>query len=180
MSIRDAVTSAEQVEKSDGLSWYWGVRYDVFAPEWVESGYMLDHWRESGTFNDTLPMDCDHRYFRGLEQAGLLDILVVRDRDGEMIAYMILIKQRYSRSRHATAGTIDMIYVAPRHRTRNLGGGLGWRMMRAAVDRLREGGVNLAFFREKLDHRGGHLRRLGFEQLSTTWGQVLNHPRRIA
>lgn len=180
MSIQPSeVPSQHSRVERDGLAWRWRVPYREFAALWIESGYMAAHWRESGTFNDTLPMDCDHRYYQGLEMAGLLDILVVDDA-GEMVAYMIMIKQRYPRSRQATVGTIDMMYVDPAYRATNLGGGLGWRMMKAAVEFFRSSGITLAFFREKADHRGGHLRRLGFEKLSTTWGLVLNAPGRSA
>jgi hypothetical protein len=76
-----------------------------------------------------------------------------------------------------------MVYVEPWWRGRGMSGGLGWRMMKAGVARLKEQNITMAFLREKSDHRGGHLRRLGrelgvrVEMLSTMWGFLLNEPR---
>lgn len=166
-----------ETKHDDGLRWDWRVPYRVFVEEWIASGFMADHWEEAGTFRDVLTLDIDHHHYRGLDIAGLLDILVVRGADGRMVGYAILVKQRYSRDRQATAGWMDMMYVRPDHRGKGLMGGLGWRMMKAAVEYLRASGTTLAFFRDK-DGSRAILERLGFQPLSTTWGKVLNPPRR--
>lgn len=148
----------------------WGTRYDDFIAEaWP---LIRAHWNEVGSHRDVLRLDPDHERYRALEKVGALHILTAR-LDGKIIGYMFVLVTRHPRDRGAIAATDDVIYAAPQYRRHHVGA----KMLREALRRVEELGVNIVFFREKAwRHGGGYLERYRFHKQEMVYAKVLKPP----
>lgn len=172
--------SASDATTPSALSWRWGVKWADFAPEAMALGLFEAHWQEAGPYRDIAALDLNHMRFRALEGQRLLETLVVRD-GFELVGYLWWVASRCSTAQAVTTGQIEAIYVVPSHRGPGLCGGLGWKMIKATIERLKERQIRVAKFAEKADRKiGAHLKRLGFEPMEVSYRMVLDEPKAAA
>jgi hypothetical protein len=160
-----------------GLIWRFDVRWRDFAPEAMALGLIEEHWRIAGPYSAIAPLEMDHRRFLDLDRTGKLDVMVVRDA-GRIVGYLWSITHFSAYTRAVKIGSIEAAWAAEDHRGPGLCGGLGWRMIKTAIARLKAKGVTVARFGEKATRPvGGHLKRLGFVPTEISYTLLLNPPK---
>lgn len=165
--------SSPDQQAPPALTWRWGVKWQDFAPEAIAAGLFEAHWKEGGPYRDIAPLNVNHLRYRSIDAQGMLDILVVRD-GFEIAGYLWTIINRCSFARDVSVGQIEAIYAAPAYRGPGLCGGLGWKLIKAAVERLRSRNITVAKFSEKASRPvGAHMKRLGFVPNEISYRLVL-------
>jgi GNAT superfamily N-acetyltransferase len=125
-----------------------------------------DHWLEIAGHQDTIPLDPDYDQYAKLDEMGLMRMMIVRD-EGEPIGYFITFTTPAHMHYQTTSyGLNDILYVKPSYRK----GTVAYRMMRKAMDDLREQGVNVLVVHMKVKHEFRRLlTALGFNLAEENW-----------
>lgn len=131
---------------------------------------LVQHWREIGLNQDTVPLDPDWDAYARIEAAGLMHITTARDADGRLVGYAayFLMPNLHYRSLHVAE--TDIFWLDPEHRK----GTAGLRLIRAAEEQLKARGVNKIVSKVKLHFDTGPVfERLGYIAIERIYAKTL-------
>lgn len=153
-------------ETNDGVSIV-EERFDGF---WTDAQALIrEHAAEIGP-REGVTLDVNHGIFRKLDQAGALQIVSARS-NGRLFGYLVSIISPSLENADLKVGTQTAFYVSKDLR------GLGPRMMRASVERLRAKGCNEVIFRAGVRANGPKAsalyRRLGAKPFGELFSLLL-------
>lgn len=123
-----------------------------------------EHYEELCTRPGVKPMSPDVPYFQFLDANGMLQILTARCA-GVMVGYCLVIVRRHTHY-DVLGGFEDSYFLSKIQRK----GGVGFRMLLAALHHLRKRGVQEVYFMSKTRFGMEKLfEKLGFEQSDQVW-----------
>lgn len=156
------------------IDYAWGFPYELF---WLEARPLVEaHWNEAGTFRHALSLRPDHERYLALERAKVLHILTAR-RDGAIVGYFLLHVTKHPRDVTAKIGMDDAMFALPSVR-RFL---VGHKMRTMAMERCKELGADVIYFRHKADRQGdAWLKANGFEPIELVFGKALKKAHEVA
>lgn len=128
-----------------------------------------NHWSETESFKEELPVDVDWDMLESLEQAGVLYVFVARV-DGFVAGYLSFVKGTHFNYKGATfANDVGFFVDAPYRKF-----GLGVKLMKFAESVLKNDGIKLVNIHTKVDTPIDSLMiRQGYKQEEKVFTKVL-------
>lgn len=163
------MSSEQNVERDDGITF----REEKFADAYSEaSKLMAQHCVEAGELPDYYANGMNVPLFQTLEDLGGLQVVTARA-NGRMFGYLISIISPSLESADLKCATQNAFFVDPSYR------GLGMRLQREALNRLREKGVDEAYFRAGVRASGPRMgvmyKRLGAQPFGEWYKLEMSH-----
>ena len=131
---------------------------------WAELEPLLEtHYREIAAFQD-IPLAPDKARYEHMEVAGALRVYVGR-RDGQMVAYCVMVVQSNAHYRTSLQAAQDILYVDPDFRR----GRIALRLIEFVEQELRQEGVQVVHQHSKIAHPalGKLLDHMGYSRSDT-------------
>ena len=128
--------------------------------------FLQQHWEELGLWRDKMPLAPNAAGYYALDDAGEITLVTARE-DARLIGYVDFFVLRTLHYSTTLTATMDVIYLAPDHRTN----GTGRLMGETALAELKRRGVGPVLAGSK-NHKAieWYWRALGFEPVETYLG----------
>lgn len=136
-----------------------------------ESWLMLQaHYDEICTDKHVKPLDPDYERYEKLNELGMLRVFTVRD-DGVMVGYFVSVVAPGLHYQQTMMALNDIMYLEPKYR----GGTVGFRLVKLAVEDLKNLGADILTIHMKTDYPfRSLLNKLGFHLTEENWEKVLS------
>ena len=145
---------------------------EKWRPFHAEAGPIMQrHWEEIAIDRDKIQFSLDNARYEGMDDAGILHILTVRD-SGNLMGYYIAFILPHVHYQHAgLMAFTDAYYVLPEARR----GPVGMQLFAEAEKSLKERGVVKTYLSTKVHHDNGPLfERLGWKLTDRVYTKVFN------
>jgi hypothetical protein len=100
---------------------------ETLAECWDEGQALLRlHWREVAIDQDLIPLDVDFEIYQLIEHRGELQLVTMRDDQGNLCGYHVAFIRPHMRYRTSLTGFFDVFFIHPEHRK----GLAAWRLFK--------------------------------------------------
>lgn len=127
------------------------------------------HWEEIANFKDDVPLKPDYDFYRSIEKAGKLFVLIAEE-NGEVVGYSVFVTVRHPHYQTLVFANNDILFVRKDKRNSSV----GLRLIEASEKKAKEKGCNKITWHIKPNHDFSSIvKRRGYIHEDTIYGRLL-------